>query len=156
MESSSKPNSFNGKGDVNLFIKKVQLWIALKGYTEEKAAQALASRLEKPAFNVYLRMSEDDQKDIKKVIKELKQQYELGNKDREQAQALLNDRVYKEDETVEDYAFDLNRLVTLAYPTFQATQTEIIRKDFFTKGLHPNMQLQLKSTNKIKDSDLSH
>ena len=64
--------SFDGKGDVNAFIKKMELLISLKGFEGEKAAQAMASKLEQPAFNVYIRMSEEDQKDVEKLKAELK------------------------------------------------------------------------------------
>ena len=73
MEKSSKRDRFDGKGDVNAFIKKMELYIALKEYTGVKAAQALASNLDLPAFNVYLRMSDDDQKDVEKLKEALKQ-----------------------------------------------------------------------------------
>ena len=70
MDDCKGTKSFNGKGDVNSFITKIGLLISLKGYEGEKAAQAMASKLEQPAFNV---MSADDQKDIDKLKTELNQ-----------------------------------------------------------------------------------
>ena len=83
MESTKKVTAFNGKGDVNVFLTKVDLYNQLKGHTGETAAVSLASRLEEPAINVYMRMSVDDRKDIKKIQAELRKQYEVGNADRE-------------------------------------------------------------------------
>ena len=145
----SKLDRFDGKGDVNAFIKKMELLIAMKGYEGEKAAQAMASQLELPAFNVYLRMSADDQKDVAKLKAELKKQYEAGNVNREEAQSLLNLRIRKDGEPIKDYAFEIKRLAGLAYPTFSTQNVDIITKDYFVKGLHPEMQLKIKSLEKF-------
>ena len=67
MAASNKLPVFNGKGDVNAFIVKMGLHIALKKVDNEEAAMTLASRLEEPAFNVYMRLSTADQKDIEKI-----------------------------------------------------------------------------------------
>ena len=94
MASSKKVEYFDGKGDVNAFIVKVELYNKLKKYVGEDAAVSLASRLQEPAFNVYLRMSEEDRKDVEKVKAELKKQYEVGNRDREEALQLLSSVQY--------------------------------------------------------------
>ena len=104
MDRISKEDRFDGKGDVNAFIKKMELYIALKENTGEKAAQALASHLMLPAFNVYMRMTVGDQKDVEKIKKELREQYEVGKINREEAQSLLNLRVRKDGEALRDYA----------------------------------------------------
>ena len=44
--------------------------------------------------------------------------------------------------------------MTLAYPSFSRANSDIIGKDCFVKGLHPAMQLQLKSLEKFKDADV--
>ena len=80
----SKLDRFDGKGDVSVFIKTMELLIAMKGNENEKAARTMASHLELPAFNAYLRMSADDQKDVEKLKLELKKQYEVGNVNREE------------------------------------------------------------------------
>ena len=85
MASSTKVEFFNGKGDENAFIVKVDLYNKLKKYEGEDAAVSLASRLHEPAFNVYLRMSEEDRNDAEKIKTELKKQYQVGNRDREEA-----------------------------------------------------------------------
>ena len=102
---SKKVECFNGKGDVNAFILKVELHSKLKKYVGEDAAVFLASRLQEPAFNVYMRMSEEDKKDAAKIKAELKKQYELGNRDREEALQLLSSAQRKHEETAQDFNF---------------------------------------------------
>ena len=62
---------FNGTGDVRSFLAKAELYSSLKSYTGEKCAQALASKLEGPAFDVYSRLSSKDRKDVNKITTEL-------------------------------------------------------------------------------------
>ena len=76
----------------------------------------MAGYLEQPAFNVYLRMTPDDQEDIERLETELKRQFEVGQINRGDAQSLLNLRIRKDDETISDYAFDVKRRTGLAPP----------------------------------------
>ena len=145
MESSKKVTTFNGKGDVNVFLTKVDLYNQLKNYAGETAAVSLASRLEEPAFNVYMRMSEEDLKDIDKIKTELRKQYQVGNRDREEALSLLAAAQRTEEETAKDFAFRITELVKLAYPSFNAASKEVHEKDAFVKGCHPEMQMKLKT-----------
>ena len=143
--SANKLPSFDGKGDVMAFLMKMSLHIRLKKVTGEEAAMLLASRLEEPAFTVYMRMPDTDKSDIKKIEAALKKQYETGDRDREQALSLLNARLLKEGESLEDFAFAISRLVKLAYPTFSLTDQNIHEKDAFVGGLHPDLQMNLKT-----------
>ena len=83
--SKSSILSFTGNGDVQAFLAKIDIHAALKGYTGEKLAQALASKLEGPAFDVYLRLSAEDRKDPEKLKAELKKEFEKGKRNREEA-----------------------------------------------------------------------
>ena len=154
MAGSNKVEMFSGKSDVNAFLVKIDLYNKLKKYTDEDAAVLLASRLQEPAFNVYLRMSEDDRKDIEKIKTELKKQYELGNRDREEALLLLSAAERKEEETAKDYAFRISQLVKLAYPTFSAANMEVHEKDAFVRGHHPDMQMKLKTLENFSTIDM--
>ena len=153
MESSKKV-TFNGKGDFNVFLTKVDLYNQLKGYNGETAAVSLASRLEEPAINVYMRMSDDDRKDIKKIQTELRTQYEVGNADREQALSLLGAIQRKEDETAKDFGYRVTALVKLAYPKFDNASKQVHEKDAFVKGCHPDMQMKLKTLENFADLDM--
>ena len=145
---------FDGTGDVKSFISKVELISALKGYTDEKLSKSLASNLEGDAFNVYLSMSTDDQKDVEKIKQELLSEYEVGAVDREQAVVELSSRSRLQNEPAKTYAFKLQQLVKLAYPDFTDNARNQIAKDAYVKGLHPDLQLQLKSLEKFATADL--
>ena len=81
----SKDKYFDGSGDVKVFVEKVSLHSALKGYDGEKAAQNLASKLEGRAFDIYMRLSSEDRKNAEKLKSELFKEFETGNADREEA-----------------------------------------------------------------------
>ena len=81
----SKIKSFDGNGDVKVFIEKVQLHSALIGYTGEKAAQNLSRRLEGRAFDVYLRLSDEGKKSFGTIKGELLKEFEQGHTNREEA-----------------------------------------------------------------------
>ena len=54
--------AFDGSGDVKAFITKISLLATIKGYEDEKLAAVIASRLEGPALDLYLRLSPENQK----------------------------------------------------------------------------------------------
>ena len=118
MEASKNNLCFTGIGDVQAFLTKVEIHAALKGYTGEKLAQALASKLEGPVFDVYLRFSADDRKDPEKLKAELKTEFEKGKRNREEALSELANRPRKVGESTQNYAYKLMELVKLAYPSF--------------------------------------
>ena len=63
----TKLQSFDGSREVEIFIEKISLHSALKGFGGKKAAQNLASRLEGRAFDVHLQLSEADKKDPDRI-----------------------------------------------------------------------------------------
>ena len=63
---------FNGTGDVQSFVEKVELLASLKGHADEVKATFIASRLTGTAFDVYRRMSALDKKDPEKIKENLK------------------------------------------------------------------------------------
>ena len=141
----SKIKCFDGTGDVKVFIEKSQIHSSLKGYSGEKAAQNLASRLEGRAFDVYMRMGTEERKDPKKITGELLKEFERGKQDREAAIAELNCRKRKQDESPQTFVYKLLELVKLAYPSCEDAAIKTITKDYFVNGLHPKMQTALKS-----------
>ena len=76
---------FNGDSNEKEFITKVELFSALNGYSCEKSAQYLASKLEGRAFDVYLRLGDEDRNNVAKIQKELLVEFERGNVNREEA-----------------------------------------------------------------------
>lgn len=153
MESNIK--SYNGTENVRVFIEKVSIHSALKGYESEKAAQNIASRLEGRAFDVYLRLSDADRKDVEKVKAELLKEFERGNLDREEAINQLAARKNYEEESPQTFAYKILELVKLAYPSFDETTRNTIAKDYFVKGVHPKMQVALKSLPDFTSADIN-
>ena len=138
----TKVQSFDGSGNVRIFIEKnPSLRSALKGFEGEKAAQNLASRLEGRAFDVYLQLSAADKKDPGKIKAELMREFELGNQDREIAIQQLASCTRQHHESPRTFAFKIQELVKLAYPTFNDETRQTIAKDYFVKGLHQKMQI---------------
>ena len=142
-------------GNVVEFLKKMELHSALKGYDGEKKAQNLASRLAGPAFDVYLRLSEGDQKDVDKISTELLKEFKRGQQDREEAIAELQNRRRMPNEPTQTFAYKLIELVKLAYPDFDESVRKTIAKDYFVKGVHPDMQIALKSHGNFSSSDIN-
>ena len=153
MESTIK--SFDGNGNAKVFVEKVQLHSALKGYTGEKAAQNLASRLEGRAFDVYLRLSDEDKKSFDTIKQELLKEFEKGHMDREEAISTLASRSQNEDESPQTFAYHIQELVKLAYPSFDEDILKTIAKDYYVKGMHPRMQVALKSLSNFDSFDIT-
>ena len=58
-----KPDVFNGDGNqLMAWLKKMEVWTSLKRHDGVKKALTIAPRLDGAAFQVYLRLSEADQK----------------------------------------------------------------------------------------------
>ena len=150
----SKTKCFDGSGDIKAFLEKVKLQSALKGYEDEKAAQYLASRLEGQAFDVYMRLSDGDKKETKKITEELLKEFEAGNQNREMAIAQLNERKRKPEESAQTYAFKIMELTKLAYPAFEEKIRKTIAKDHYMKGIHPKMQMALKSLSTFESANI--
>ena len=107
----NKIKVFNGEGNVKEFLTKVELHSALNGYSGEKSAQNLASRLEGPAFDVYIRLATEDKNDFDKIKAELLKEFERGQVDREGAIAELTGRRRKAGESPQTFAHKLLELV---------------------------------------------
>ena len=146
--------TFNGDSNVKEFITRVELLSALNGYSGEKSAQYLASKLEGPAFDVYLRLGEEDRKNVTRLQQELLVEFEKGHANREEALFTLSNRVRNPNESAYTYAYKLKELVKLAYPSFDSSTRTVIAKDYFVRGLHSDMQLALKSMEKFANCDI--
>ena len=151
---STKQKSFNGTGNVREFLTKVELQSSLKGYTGLKAAWHIASKLEGPAFDVYLRLPEDDKKDVAKIKKELLAEFEKGQLNREEAIQKLAKRSRAKGESAQTFAYKIVELVKWAYPSIENDTRGTIAKDYFVRGLHTDMQIALKSNEKFSSTDI--
>ena len=152
--SQNTTPTFDGSGNVKSFITKVELIATVKEYTGEKLAAVIASKLNGPALDLYMRLSEEDKKSAEKIKLELLKEFERGNRDREEALSELNMRSRKKGEPAQTFSFKIGELVKLAYPSFNNATREVIIKDYFTKGLHKDMQLAVKSISNFSTADL--
>ena len=121
---------------------------------QRKAAQNLTCHVEGRAFDVYLRLSETDKKDPYKIQEGLKREFEKGNRDRELAVHELSNHKRFRDESAQTFAYNIEQLVKLAYPSFNDEARQTIAKDYFVKGLHHEMQIKLKSSPKFSNTSL--
>ena len=156
MESSKKVKiTFDGSTDVKNFLTKVELESSLKDYVDEKKANFLASRLVGPAFDVYMRLTDENKKNFDQIKAELKKEFERGQLNREEALSILQSRIRGPNESAQTFAYKLSELVQLAYPTFDDAVRRTIAKDYYVKGVHPDMQVALKSRATFKDDDIT-
>ena len=147
MSTSTKKNEvFDGQGDVVEFVSRVEIHGKMKGYTEEKLAYCLAEKLRDAAFNVFLRMEEEDKKDFEKVKAALYKEFKKEERNREEAVAQLSRRKRLANETIPTFTYHVTQLVKYAYPSFDAGHKDKLAKDNFVNGLSETMQLWLKSS----------
>lgn len=150
-----KCNEFDGTGNVKEFLTKVNIVASIKEYADEKKAQFLASKLLSPAFDVYMRLSDADKKDFDKIKEELLKEFEKGQLNREEAIHLLSDRRRKSDESAQTFAYKLLELVKLSYPEFPEPQRKLLAKDYFLRGVHPEMNTELKKSDNFATLDIN-
>ena len=117
--------------------------------------RCLNQALEGPTFDVYLRLSSEDRKDVNKITTELLKEFEGGRRNREEALSELSNRKRKPGESTQNFAYSILELVKLAYPTFESKNLETITKDYFVQGLHRDMQVALKSLEKFETKTLN-
>ena len=83
---------------MKVFLEKVSIQTCFKGYEDEKRSQNIASSLEGRAFDVYMRLKNEDEKNPDKVEEELLKEFEKGKQDRELAIHELTNRMQHADE----------------------------------------------------------
>ena len=105
--AKTKCAEFGGKGDVKVFLTKVELMASIKGHADEKKAQFLASKLVGPAFDVYMRCSDDDKKDFDTIKEELLKEFEKGQFNRDEAIHILSSRRRQAEESPQTFVYKL-------------------------------------------------
>ena len=146
MDAVKSKKFFDGTTDVEAFITITELNASVKGYTDEKKAQYMASLLvEGPALNVYLRLDNDKRKDPEEIKSALRNEFEAAHRDREVALEKLAKRKLGKNESPHTFAYALQELTKLAYATLPAASQDAIGRDYFVKGQSKEMQTALKS-----------
>lgn len=155
MSSVNTVKIFNGEEDVNKFITKCELHCTLKGYEGEKAAVFISGKLEDAAFDVYLTIATGDRKDPEKVKTALVKAFDRPKRNREIAIDALSNRSRLQNESAETFAYKISELVKYAYPNFDQTTRDALSKDYFTKGLQPDLQKELRKEKNFANKSLS-
>ena len=147
---------FDGTGDVQSFVEKVELMATLKGHnTNEPKATFIASRLVGTAFDVYRRMSADDKKDPEKLKENLKKEFCREERNREEALNALMSASRQSGDTPQAYAYKVVKWVQLAYSSLDDATQGTIAKDYFLKGLSSELQVAIKSIDKFADKTIA-
>ena len=127
--ATKKVESFTGREDVKKFITKCDLHCNIKGYDGEKKAAFIAGRLEEPAFDVYMALSDEDKKDPEKIKTALLGSFDNAKKNREVALEELRHRRRLGEENPEVFAHKLLELRNYAYPKFTDDARKSLAKD---------------------------
>ena len=146
--ATSKEHSkvyFDGTGDVQSFVEKVDLIARLKKHEDEEKAVFIGSKLGGPAFDVYRRLTAAEKKDPEVLKTNLLREFCREERNREEALDALMRGSRKSGETPQAYAYRVLKLVSLAYSTLSAANREIIAKDYFLSGLSSELRTGVKS-----------
>ena len=152
--ATKKVESFTGREDVKKFITKCDLHCNIKGYDGEKKAAFIAGRLEEPAFDVYMALSDEDKKDPEKIKTALLGSFDNAKKNREVALEELRHRRRLGEENPEVFAHKLLELCNYAYPKFTDDARKSLAKDHYVKGLGVELQKELRKTTDFEDKSL--
>ena len=160
--SSQSAPSFDGQGDINLWLLKMKFWCSTKGYADKKEAHALASKLTGAAFLVVARMPEKDQDNPDEIRKTLRAEFDKSVLDRETAVQKLRSRVRAPGESPAQVAYDIARTAALAYPTLAKAKEEDakasflqIQQDSFLNSLDKDMSIKLRENEHHREMELS-
>ena len=152
--ATKKVESFTGREDVKKFVTKCDLYCNLKGYVGEKKSAFIAGRLEEPAFDVYMALSDDDKKDPEKIKTALIECFDNAIRNREVAFEELTHRKRLDDEKAEVFAHKIQDLVKYAYPKFEQDAKNALAKDYYVKGLQVDVQKELRKMDKFEDKTI--
>ena len=133
--ATKKVELFTGREDVNKFTTKCDLHCNLTGYDGEKKAAFIAGRLEEPAFDVYMALTDEDKKDPEKIKAALVESFDNAKRNREVAFEELTHRRRLDDEKAEVFAHKILELLKYAYPKFTQNARNSLAKDYYVKGL---------------------
>ena len=104
---------------------------------------------------MYLRLDQDDRKNVNKLKDELLKEFERGRLNREEAVCTLWKQFREQGDSAHTYAYKIKELVNLAYPDLENAAQATLAKDQFVRGLHADMQIALKCMENFKDCDIT-
>ena len=145
---------FTGATDVKMFLTKCELHCKLKGYEDEKIAVFIAERLDEAAFDTYMTLTTEDKKDPEKIKDALLNGFDRSKRNREVAVEKLKDRGRLPNEGAEVFAYKIKELVKSAYPKFNDDALALLTKDYYVKGLHIDIQKELRKHEAYEDKSV--
>ena len=152
--ATQKVNMFTGATDVKMFLTKCELHCKLKGYEDEKIAVFIAERLDEAAFDTYMTLTTEDKKDPEKIKDALLNGFDRSKRNREVAVEKLKDRGRLPNEGAEVFAYKIKELVKSAYPKFNDDALALLTKDYYVKGLHIDIQKELRKHEAYEDKSV--
>jgi hypothetical protein len=129
-----KPSSYDGLTPYEDYRVQFHMVAELNGWDKPAKALYLAGCLSKGARSVLNDLLHEDRYDYDKLDEALRERY--GTDDQaELFKAKLRSRVKSKEETLQELAHDIRRLVRLAYPKAAARMHEDLTKDQFIEAL---------------------
>ena len=129
-----KPSPYDGLTPYEDYRIQFQMLAELNGWTKASKALYLAGCLSKGARSVLNDLIPEDRYDYEKLDKALRERF--GTEDQaELFKAKLRSRIKNKDESLQELAHDIRRLVRLAYPDAAMQMHEDLIKDQFVEAL---------------------
>ena len=138
-----KPSAYDGKQSFHLYKLQFDTISGLNQWDENERAQYLISSLCGGALSVLSNISATDRLSYEKLCKILNDRF-TQNKSSELAVIKLDNRVRGRTETLQSYGFEMEQLVSSAYPSLNEEAREIILKERFLRGLDSELRRQVK------------
>jgi hypothetical protein len=138
-----KPSAYDGKQSFHLYKLQFDTISGLNQWDENERAQYLVASICGGALSVLSNISATDRLSYEKLCKILNDRF-TQNKSSELAVIKLDNRVRGRAETLQGYAFEMEQLVSSAYPSLNEEAREIILKERFLRGLDSELRRQIK------------
>jgi hypothetical protein len=138
-----KPSAYDGKQSFHLYKLQFDTISGLNQWDENERAQYLVASLCGGALSVLSNISATDRLSYEKLCKILNDRF-TQNKSSDLAVIKLDNRVRGRTETLQSYGFEMEQLVSSAYPSLSEDAREIILKERFVRGLDSELRRQIK------------
>ena len=137
---------FNGSEDWNVFVGPFERMARKKGWTDEERLDRLYERLRGPAVAFVMTLPENIREDYARLTEQLKQRFGKHIPTSTARRQLSELRQGKE-ASLGEFAEEVRRLVTLAYPTCTMELQDEFAAEAFLKGLRkPQVAYEVMNT----------
>ena len=113
-----KPPSFDGKSQWESYIAQFEIVAGMNQWNEEQKGNYLATSLKGPALSLLGNLSPSTRQDYKVLVAALESRFGSAHQ-QELHRSKFKSRVRRREESLQELAEDLERLVRLAYPLAQ-------------------------------------